>query len=120
MNGLGGGYAHAHIPMCKPKQFQETRCARPSAVSAWFKNDGYSWGTLHRRPMEGLAFCYDRHEEITRYIRMRDMHYLSSNGNVCVLLTSKKFLAGFVITDAIQYNLTFNTFHKMCILISSP
>ena len=34
------------------------------------KNGGYSWGTLHEIPMERLAFRYDRHEEITRYIRM--------------------------------------------------
>ena len=31
------------------------------------KNGGDSWGTLYERPMERLAFCYDRHEEIVRY-----------------------------------------------------
>ena len=30
-------HTHAHIPMHKPKQFQETRCMRPSAACAWFK-----------------------------------------------------------------------------------
>ena len=33
---------HAHIPTREPKQFQETRRARPSAVRAWFKNALYS------------------------------------------------------------------------------
>ena len=32
----------------------------------------------------------------------------------------KKFLAGFVNSDAIEYNLVINTFHNMCILIPSP
>ena len=27
------------------------------------------------RPMERLAFCYDRYEEITRYIQMRNIYY---------------------------------------------
>ena len=31
------------------------------------KNGGDSWGTLYGRPMERLAFRYDRHEEIVRY-----------------------------------------------------
>ena len=44
------------------------------------KNGGDSWGTLYGRPMEGLAFCYDRHEESTRYIGMSNVHYISSNG----------------------------------------
>ena len=30
--------AHTCIPTREPKQFQETRRARPSAVRAWFKN----------------------------------------------------------------------------------
>ena len=30
-------HRHTHIPMCEPKQFQETRHARPLAVRAWFK-----------------------------------------------------------------------------------
>ena len=51
------------------------------------KNGGDSWGTLHGRPMERLAFHYDRHEEIARYIRMWHVYY---NGNACVLLTFKK------------------------------
>ena len=36
------------------------------------KNGRYSVGTLYRRPMERLAFRYDRHGIITRYIRMRN------------------------------------------------
>ena len=47
-------------------------------------NGGRSVGTLHGRPMERLVFHYDRHEEITRYVRMRLMHYH-------VLLTFKNF-----------------------------
>ena len=68
--------------------------------------------------MERLAFHYDRarHEEITRYIWMWHIYILSSNGNACVMLT---FLAGFVIPDAIEYNLILNMFHKKCIQISS-
>ena len=31
------------------------------------KNGGDSWGTLHGRPIERLAFYYDRHEEIVIY-----------------------------------------------------
>ena len=31
------------------------------------KNGSDSWGTLYGRPMERLAFRYDRHEEIVRY-----------------------------------------------------
>ena len=31
------------------------------------KNGGDSWGTLYGRPVERLAFRYDRHEEIARY-----------------------------------------------------
>ena len=65
-----------------------------------------------------LVFCYDRHEEIIRYIRMRNMHYHPVVMRVfCLPL---KFLAGFVIPDAVQYNLMFNTLHKICILISLP
>ena len=45
------------------------------AMTLKIKNGSYSLGTLYGRPMEGLAFCYDRHEEITRYIRMSDMQY---------------------------------------------
>ena len=39
------------------------------------KNGGDSWGTLHGRLMERLAFYYDRHEEIARYIWMRHIYY---------------------------------------------
>ena len=81
------------------------------------KNGGDSWGTLHGRAMEWVMFRYDRHEEITRYIQMRDMHYHPMVMHVfCLPLKNS---ASFVIQDAIQYNLIFNTFHKICILISS-
>ena len=39
------------------------------------KNGGYSVGTLYGRPMKRLAFRYDSHEEITRYIGMRNIYY---------------------------------------------
>ena len=78
------------------------------------KYGGDSWWTLYGRPMEGLAFCFDRHEEISRYIWMGDMHYHAVVMHLfCLPL---KILAGFVIPDTIQYNLIFNTFHKICIL----
>ena len=39
---LWGGHTDTHIhmriPTCKPKQFQETRCALPSTAHMWFKN----------------------------------------------------------------------------------
>ena len=38
-----------------------------SAMTSKNKNGGDSWGTLYGRPMERLAFRYDRHEEIARY-----------------------------------------------------
>ena len=38
-----------------------------SAMTSENKNGGDSWGTLYGRPMERLAFRYDRHEEIARY-----------------------------------------------------
>ena len=67
------------------------------------KNCNIGWETLHRSRIERLAFYYDRHEEITRYIQIRDMHYHPVVMHVfCVPLN---FLAGFVIPDAIQYNL---------------
>ena len=73
------------------------------------KNGGYSMGTLYGRPMERLAFRYDRHEEITRYIRMRNTYYHPMVMHVfCLPLT---FLAGFVISDAIEYNLILNVSH---------
>ena len=46
-----------------------------SAMTSQNKNGRYSMGTLYGRPMERLAFCYDRHEEITKYIRMRNIYY---------------------------------------------
>ena len=38
-----------------------------SAMTSKNKNGGDSWGTLYGRPVERLAFRYDRHEEIARY-----------------------------------------------------
>ena len=32
-------------------------------------------GTLYGMPKERLEIRYDRHEEITRYIRMRNIYY---------------------------------------------
>ena len=83
---------------------QWTLCAMMSKS----KNGGDSWGTLYGRPMEGLVFCYDRHKEITKYIRMKDMHYHPMVLHMfCLPL---KFLAGFVvIPDAIEYKLIFYT-----------
>ena len=51
-----------------------------------------------------------------RYIWMR--HYHPVVIHVCCL--PLKFSAGFVIPDAIEYNLILNMLHKICILISSP
>ena len=65
----------------------------------------------HGRPEERLAFCYDRHEEITRYIQTWK----------CMLFCLPlNFSVGFVVPDAIKSNLIPNTFHKICIQISSP
>ena len=51
-------------------------------------------------------------------MKMRDMHYQPMIIHVfCLPL---KILAGFVIPDAIWYNLIFNMLHKICLLISSP
>ena len=70
------------------------------------KSGGYSVGTLYGRPLKRLTFCYDRHEEITRYIRMRNIHYHPMVMHVfCLPL---KISAGFVIPDAIEYNLILN------------
>ena len=67
------------------------------------KNSGDSWGTLYGRPMEGLVFHYDRHEEITIYIQMRNMHHHPMVMRVFCLPLN--ILACFVIPEAIQYNL---------------
>ena len=53
------------------------------------KNGGDSWGTLYGRPMERLAFHYDRHEEIANYIQMWHVYY--NPMVMCVLLTFKNF-----------------------------
>ena len=82
------------------------------------KNGGDSWGTLYERPMERLAFHYDRHQEIANYIRIWHVYYhLMVMRVFCLLL---KFLAGFVIPDAIEYNLILSTFYKIYIQVSSP
>ena len=47
------------------------------------KNSGNCVGSLYGRPVERL-FCYDRHEEITRYIRMWHMYHHPFNGIACV------------------------------------
>ena len=58
INGLGGGHTdrhtqtdtHTRIPTRGPKQFQETRRARPKAARAWFNkvyNTGYSQVVIH-------------------------------------------------------------------------
>ena len=38
-------------------------------------NGGDSWGILYGWPMERLAFRYDRHEGIVRYIRVWHVYY---------------------------------------------
>ena len=60
-----------------------------SAMTSRNKNGRYSMGTLYGRPMERLEFRYDRHEEITKYIRMRNMYYDPTV--LRVLLTFKNF-----------------------------
>ena len=82
------------------------------------KNGGDSWGTLYGRPMERLAFRYDRHEEIAYYIWIWHVYYhLMVMRVFCLLL---KFSAGFVIPDAIEYNLILSMFYKIYIQVSSP
>ena len=69
--------------------------------------------------MEGLwrgwhfAMIY-RDEEIIKYIRMRYIYYHTTVMHVFCLP-----LAGFVIPNAIDYNLILNMVHKICMLISS-
>ena len=46
-----------------------------SAMTSQNKNGRYSMGTLYGRPIERLVIRYDRLEEITRYIRMRNIYY---------------------------------------------
>ena len=53
------------------------------------KNGRDSWGTLYGSPMERLAFRYDGHEEIARYIRMWHVYYHPMV--MRVLLTFKNF-----------------------------
>ena len=50
------------------------------------KNGSNSWGTLYGRPMERLAFRYDRHEEIVRYIRMWHVYYHPGCKNTCICI----------------------------------
>ena len=58
------------------------------------KNGGDSWGILYGMPMERLAFRYDRHEEIAKYIRMWHIYYHPMVMRMfCLRL---KFSAGFV------------------------
>ena len=65
--------------------------------------------------MERLAFRYDRHEEITRYIRMWHMYYHPMV--MCVFCLLLKNSAN---PDAMKYKLIPSTFHKICILNSLP
>ena len=65
--------------------------------------------------MEGLLSDW-RFAIIFKIFRMRDMHYHPLV--MCLFYLPLKFSAGFVIPDVIQYNLIFNTFHKICMLIS--
>ena len=53
-----------------------------------------------------------------KIFQMRDMHYHAMV--MCMFCLPLNFSAGFVILDTIQYNLIFNTFYKICMLISSP
>ena len=72
---------------------------------------------LYGRPMERLAFRYDRHEGIVRYIRVWHVYYHPTVMRMfCLRLNN---FGWFVIPEAIEYNLILNTFHKMRIQISS-
>ena len=75
-----------------------------SAMTSKNKNGGYSVGTLHGRPMERLAFRYDRHEEITKYIRMRNIYYHPTVMHVFCLLI--KFFGWFCYSRChrVQFN----------------
>ena len=68
--------------------------------------------------MERLAFHYDRHEEISRCIRMRQIYYHPIV--MCVFSLLLKIFSWFVIPDIIEYNTILNMFHKICIQISLP
>ena len=71
------------------------------------KNGGDSWGILYGRPMEALAFCYDRHEGITRYIRMRNIYYHPTVMHVfCIPL---KFFGWFCYSrcHTVQFNILY-------------
>ena len=60
--------------------------------------------------MKRVAFCYDRHEEIVRYIQMWYIYYHPMVMRVfCLPL---KFLAAFVIPDTIEYTLILNHFTR--------
>ena len=80
INALRGGHTdtHTHIPMCKPKQFQETRCARPLAVQAWFKNSDALWcllcnGGLKLSGIPSKKVGGNQHYKIMHY---KDFNYL--------------------------------------------
>ena len=81
------------------------------------KNGGDSWGTLYGRPMERLAFHYDRHEEINCKLYSDMACILSSNGNACVLLTFKNFRL--VLLFQTPSNIL-SKFYKIYIQVSSP
>ena len=64
MTSRADTHTHTRIPTRGPKQFQETRCVRPSAARAWFKNH-YSEITWVRNAKTGikLSTCLILHVE---------------------------------------------------------
>ena len=66
--------------------------------------------------MKRLAFHFDRHKEMVRYVQMWHIYYYPRVMRVfCLPL---KFSAAFVFPDTIEYNLILITFHEMRIQIS--
>ena len=61
--------------------------------------------------MEGWAFRYDGHEEITRYIRMRDIHYHPMVMRVFCLPLNIFGWFCYSICHTVQFFI-FNMFHK--------
>ena len=60
------------------------------------KNGGGSWGTLYGRPLERLAFHYDRHKEAIRYVLKSYQYY-----HTMVMYVFCLPLKNFVFPDAI-------------------
>ena len=83
------------------------------------KNGGDGWGTLYGRPMERLAFHYDKHEKIANYIRIWHVYcHLMVMRVFCLLLKIFGWFCYF--RDAIEYNLILSKFYKIYIQVSSP